>query len=532
MMKKELAHIALTIFGIFTLAVHGNAQELTEEFLAELKVLPLRSALARGIQKNLELQIQELNIPISRQEVTATEAEFDPAVDASFFSLEQKSPTGSSFSTEETFNLSRETGGDIGIRKKFTFGLQSRLSFEVSRSMNNSATDALRPQYHNFLILNLTQPLLRDFGTKVNTANLRISKNQVNQTVYNYMERAQRIASEIELAYYELAEALEVLRYRIESRELARELLRGNREKFERGLVPITEVQQAETAVAARDEQVVFARQQVEMVSNRLKDFLEIRPGDPLYGELFATEKIPGVDQSFPDLEKALAVALEKRPDLERQRIDIANRDIRLEFCRNQRLPRIDLEATLGVNGLSGGDRLITFGGTTASSPLVGDYLDSLSRMAEHDGYEWFVGLRFSYPLGNRAAKARFRRADWEKRQAIYRLKRLEGKVETEVKNALVAVVRSAERVRVAERFERLAEKTLEQEMERLKEGLSDTFHILDLQDDLIEACIRKTTALVDFHQGLASLYRAMGTNLERFRIIAEINMKEITHAE
>ena len=100
----------------------------------------------------------------------------------------------------------------------------------------------------------------------------------------------------------------------------------------------------------------------------------------------------------------------------------------------------------------------------------------------------------------------------------------------TDVKNAMVAVEGSLERVKVTEHFEKLAEITLEQEMERLKKGLSDTFRVLTFQNNLIEARIRKVTALVDFNKGLAGLYRAMGTNLARFNIVAELNGEEINY--
>jgi outer membrane protein TolC len=133
--------------------------------------------------------------------------------------------------------------------------------------------------------------------------------------------------------------------------------------------------------------------------------------------------------------------------------------------------------------------------------------------------------------LGNRAAEARYRRAGHEKRQALYGLKGLENTVETEVRNALTTVERGFERVQVAERFQQLADITLGQEMERLQEGLTDTFRILDFQAAVIEARLRKTNALVDFHQGLASLYRAMGANLERRGIVHTLENKEIPHA-
>ena len=516
------------IIGIFILVSSSHADEITGDILADTKLLRLRSAIARGIERNLDLKVEELNIPIGHENTVTNEADFDPTIDVSIYSLEDETPSASAF-TEGGLDIYRETGGTMGISKKFQFGLESRLSYDTLRSMNNSSVDALRPQYRNLLILNMSQPLLRDMGTNVNTADLRISQNAALQAVEGYTDKAQLIAEEIELAYYDLAEAVFIYRYRLESRKLAHELFQGNRKKFKAGMVPITEVQEAEAAIASRDEEVVFARQQVETSCNDLKDLLEIRPGDPLYGELFVTEKIPGEEQAYPNLGKAFALALEERPDIRVKYLEIENLDISLEFYKNQKLPRLDLEATLGANGLSGGGRPISFSGLSASSAWEGNYSDSLSGMADRDGYEWYVGLRYSCPLGNRASKAQYRIADKKKRQSIYQLKRLEGAIETEVKNSLVVIERSLERIRVSERFEELAETTLEQEMERLKEGLSDTFRILDFQDDLIGARIRKVRALMDFNRGLAGLYRAMGKNLDRFNIIAEYNNKVTT---
>lgn len=73
-----------------------------EKILTKTKVLTLRSALARG----------------------------------------EQGPTASAFSDED-FDMYRRTGGDIGIRKMFQFGLESQVSFEANRSMNNSSVDGI-----------------------------------------------------------------------------------------------------------------------------------------------------------------------------------------------------------------------------------------------------------------------------------------------------------------------------------------------------------------------------------------------------
>lgn len=506
---------------------HLYAEEYMEG-LDHWPVLTLQRALEQGLGKNLDLRVEALNVPIGKEDVTAEDALFDPTMDATLSGQTQKTPTASAFSGDD-FNLQRTYDGEAGISKKFRFGLDGSLSVQTSRDSNNSTIEGLDPQYRSFLVLGLTQPLLRDFGTGVNTTDVRIAETRLQQATLGTLSKAQGLAADIETAYYEMAQAIEVYRYRIESRNLAQQLLEGNREKFDAGLIPISEVQEAETAVASRDEQVLSARQQVETVGNRLKNLLEINWDDPMSREFYRTESLPGTDQVFPSLNEALPVALTSRPDLEQQRLEIVRRNIRLEYAENQILPRLDLNATLGANGLSGEQRSIEFAGV-ASDPnaQTGDYFDSVDRLADGDGYEWYAGVRLSYPLGNREAKARYRRSGLEKKQAIYGLKRLETTVETEVINGLIAVKHSLERVQVSRRFESLAETTLSQEMERLKEGLSDTFRILDFQDKVIEARIRKVTALGDFDKGLADLYRAMGTNLERLNIVYQMHNPEI----
>ncbi|MDA8162306.1 MAG: TolC family protein [Desulfobacteraceae bacterium] len=485
------------------------------------QVLTIREAIKSGIENNLDVKAEELGIPMGKEGVIASKSVFDPTLEASVGSTEQKNLSSTILSSDD-FNLYRDIDAKAGIKKRFLTGLESSISLSTLKSMNNSSIDELRPQYNDVIVLDLTQPLLRDFGKDVNSAHIKISEKQLMQAANIYLDRAERIAGRIESLYYDLALAEKTLTYRIDSKKLAQELLEANKEKFKAGLVPVTEVQQAETAIASRDEDIIQARQQVETATNNLLDLLGAR-NRAASQDWIKTQSLSASDmeQKLPAFDEALAVALKKRPDLEAQRFYVESKDINLRYYKNQRLPRLDLKATLGLNGLSGGDRPVSFLGNTVSSHLVGDYWDSVQNMTH--GHEWFVGMRFSYPIGNRGPEAMFRQADLERRQAVYRLKRLEDTVETDIKNALVNTHRGLERVKVAERFEHLAEITLSQEMDRLKEGLSDTFHILQYQNDVISAKIKKAAALADFNKGVASLYLSMGTNLDRYGIAAAV---------
>ncbi|HSH68785.1 MAG TPA: TolC family protein, partial [Deferrisomatales bacterium] len=464
-----------------------------------------------------DLRIDEIAVPIGRDEVIVAESVFDPELDASLDTQTRDTPTADPAGDDQS--LQRSTGAGAGIVKRFRSGFASRLGVET-RHTSGDPSGTLDPEYRGFLVLDLTQPLLRNRGAKVNTSDIRVSENRVRQATYDALDRAQRVGEDVELTYRDLALSQEVLGLRRRSRDLARELAQGNREKLEAGTVPITEVQQAETAVASRDEQLIAAKQAAEVAEARLKDLLHVRPEDALYAVTIQAEALPTIDTRYPGPAEALAAALEGRPDLLSQRVAIESQNVRLAFFDNQQLPRLDLAATLGVNGLSG----------WGSGSHEGPYGESWTDTAAGEGYEWFAGIRFSYPLGNRAAAARQRQAGLRKSQAICGLKRLERGAETEVQTALVAVRRGEERFRVAERFVSLAATTLEQEQQRLGIGLSDTFRILRFQDDVIEAKVRRATALAGFHKGLARLYRAVGNNLERYGIVYEIDSEEIPH--
>jgi outer membrane protein TolC len=515
-MKK---FVFIFLVGFAASVAHGGTNALT---LPAVKPLKLQDALILAIENNLDIKIRQMDIPISEDAVIAGESVFDPLLDASVLSSYASTPAYLASVLSKDL-IEDHRGVSVGIGKKSTFGLTSRLSAQTWRLDDTATAYQLLPEqreYRNYLVLELNQPLLKDFGRQINTTDLRVAQNQQKQFEFGYLSRINQIVRSVETTYYDLAKAMGLLKLQEESRELARTLLDNNRKKFEAGVIPVSEVQRAETALAGRDEMVLIAGQQVEIISDRLKDLLNIRDKDPVPGKKIDIDPVHKFDQALPEIEQAMAKAFQKRPELLQQAIEIEIRDIKMAYFKNQKLPRIDLGATLGLNGL-GAEKWTA---STPDSEYVGNYKDSLKSLTEGDGYAWAVGVNVAYPLGNRAAKARFRQAEQEKSRAIYQYQRIESACETEVKNAWINAKRSLERIDVAGRFESLAAVTLDQEMQRLAQGLSDTFRILYYQDDLIEAKIRKITAITDFNKGISDLYYATGDILDRHLMTARLN--------
>ena len=505
---------------LFFLIISFPAIQIANEidsFLSSAKPVELRELLIEGLEKNLRIQAEEINVPVQQENIVIADSRFDPTISSQVYANGKNDPSTALSSAVES-TLTQQQSAEAGIQKKFKTGLSADLGFTTYRSDYNPAADAISPQYNNMLLLNLTQPLLRDFGKEVNSTETRIAKNQVIQAMYGYKNRIREIAYQIESAYYDLLQAVSIYRYRIKSKNLASELVSANQEKFQAGLIPISEVQEAETAVASREELIVVAKQQIEIASNRIKDLLEIRSGREGNRVLFIPASMPKFATCTIAESSAQADAMQHRPDYLQMKKDLDIWQIRIAYNKNQLLPRLDLETTLGLNGLSGQTNFPA-GYAGPVNPHRGNYFDSYGNMLEGDGYQWYAGIKISMPLGNRAAEARYRQSDKQKVQTLLNLKRLEDSIETDIQNAQINMNRSLERIEVAKKFEQLAQMTLDQEMIRLQEGTTDTFRILNFQDDLIQSHIREISAEIDYHKGLSEFFFACGTNVDRYGI-------------
>lgn len=508
MIRKGLPVLLFSLLLLFN-AQAGNAAGNNSE---------LQGLLALGLAENLGLQAIKIDSLQAGEETVVQDARFDPELFASASHSENRSPAGT-LDIDPVQN--EQSRAEVGIRKNFSSGLTSSLSLATERVEGDY--EYLDPRYSSYLLLNLQQPLLRGSGLDINTTDLKIARNQQLQSQYLYLKRAQDLALQIEVAYYDLIKARHTELLREESRQLVVGLLEGNRAKLDAGVIPISEVQEAETALADRDLQLALSRQAREQVALQLDSLINNSIGAPKEFSAGFSDLSLDTPSLAPEFSTVYTTALEKRADLRSVELDLKSNGLRSDFLSNQTKADLDLVLSAGLNGLSGDER-------DGSAPVrnSGPYADSYDSMSNADGYQWSAGLVFSYPLGNRAAKARSGQAQLEERRSGYRKQELEQEIETEIRQRLTEMKRIGEQFTIAERLQSLADTSLKQEGRRLSEGLSDTFRILTFQGNMIDARIARLSALVEYNKSLARFNLALGTNLERHGIIARIEQKEI----
>jgi len=497
--------ISLVVLFVLSQPLAGYPEERDE--MQQPINLTMNEAIFMALANNLDIRIERLQPQIAETDVEAQKSVFDPSVTAegskSVSRRQTETVTAPLFTGAfEPFQDNIDVGA--GIQKKFSTGAIARLEFLNNRLKSNSAVQRFDPSYTGDLGISLTQPLLKDFGREFNLGQIVIAKNNKEISDFQFRKRVIDVISAVRAAYWDLVRAIENLDVAEQSVRQAQELLEINKAKVEVGQLAPIDVIEAEAGVAAREEAVILAEDAIHDVEDLLRALLH-SGGRTVWLGLPIIPKDRPFDARFSfALTPSVHTALENRPDYLQVKTDLENRLIGLKLAKNQVLPRVDLVASAGVNGLGE-----TYGDTLEE--LDGDY------------YDLRIGLRFEYPLGNRAAKSQVVRRRLERRQVELRLGDLEKNISLEVREAIRQVDTDFKRIKTTRVSRRLAEKKLEAEQAKFEVGISTTKDVLDFQIDLAVARSREVEALIDYNKSLVRLYQVLGTTLEESGITLDI---------
>jgi len=464
---------------------------------AQVMVLSLKESILLGLKNNLDIAIEGFNPKIREADVTVAKAVFDPAAFAEIFFSKSKVQNRSTLSTNPVTD-NEDIFGAAGIRQALPTGANYEVRYGTNR--NNTDTSFLQtldPAYLNDLALTLTQPLLKNFGVDVNRTAIKIAQNDREISGDRLRARVMDVVTLVQTQYWDLVFSLEDLKVAQRSLGLAKELSQLNRARVRAGVAAPVEVTQAETDVAAREAGVTVAVKQLRDAEDRLKVTLNI-PAQGDWGGPILPADPARFEPVSVDLPGGIADALQNRPEYRAAKVDLASRELNLRFTRNQLLPDLALEGSVGVNGLGG-----NFGKAN-------------EELSTGDFYEARAGLVFSVPLGNRAARAEFLKAQLGRDQAQVSLRGLELNITAEVREAVRRIERDAKLVDQTRAARVLAEEQLRIETKRLEAGVSTTFEVLRFQRDLAVAQSAEVRSLTNYNKSLANFDRVRGVVLEK----------------
>jgi outer membrane protein TolC len=463
--------------------------------------LSLVDAIQMALQHNLDIERQRFGPQIARTEVEQARAAFDPiaGLDASLGNRkvlpEQIIGVGGALLTQSLTIALTEIAPYFQQNIVTGAGYEIRFLHTREDISGNLRTVIPDPRYENIIELIFRQPLLRDFGITVNTAQIRQAQYAEQSAEQVVLQTILDTVFDVQQRYWELVFRLQDLGARQESQKLAEDFLAENKVRVELGTLAPIELVQAETQVKTRQGDVIVAVAAVREAEDQLKEVLNIPEtlGTWLI-RIRPTDSPPFVPVSPIALEEQIDLALKNRPDFVQSQLDIASREISREVARNQRLPRLDLEGRGSILAL--GER--------------GE--ESLTNLVETEGHEWLVTLRFQYPLGNRFARNELQRRNLELQQALVDQRLLKRTIVRQLRQAIRDIDTAMQRVEVTRAATALAQTQLEAEQEKFRLGLSTSFIVLDFQEDLTIARSEETRAVSDYNIALARLDQITGT--------------------
>ena len=513
--KVLLGCLAGSLFlGCPPLLANSTTGDLSHLIESEpVLTLTLAEAVLRTLDHNLDITVSKQERAVRMTDILFEQAKFDPTVTLSGRYDRTVVPVnrpifgfgGIGVANDPDNFDQNDTNVSLGMTQKLPSGADYDLTWDTNRnSVAGSNAFLFNPSYTSSLLFNLTQPLLRNYGTEVARVQINIAKNAAWIERYVFVDRVLQTVAQVEQAYWELVFARENAQVAKATMKAAQELMASNQAKVKAGILAQVDVLQAQAAVASRVEGVLIAQKGIRDQEDQLRQLFSASED-----ELRDTVVIVPLDRPTaikdPTIPKqAIDTALHQRPEVLQAQKRIESREFDTQLAKNQLLPSLDLQGSLGLGGLGNGVR------------------DTYGRNFNGNFYNMGAGMVLSYPLGNRSAESQFRRRQLEASQAQASLVNVRQQVIVNVKEAVRRVSTNFKRIETTRVARKLALRQLKAEQVRLNVGLSTTRAVLEDQGDLAVARANELRAVVDYNQALSNLRRSQATTLDRYGITLE----------
>lgn len=457
--------------------------------------LSLDDVLRTTLAANADIRTAALEVERQAAGVRVAHGAFDPSLAAGLTRLEERNP-GFGAQNVPGISESRTFTYSLGIDQPFRSGLVVSPALSFSRLDAGGEVTAMRNQAA--ATLGITVPLLRGRGGGLAVAGERaaVMLHSASQATLEHRRAAALLeAVEAYWGYVAAHARLGVLR---DAEERTARLLEQTRTLVAADERPAVDLLPLEANLASRRASRISGERAVLTARQGLGRAMGI--------EADAVRALPAPSTAFPDappggvaLDPAALVeaAVRARPDLEATRRQRQAAQDLLAGYRGQARPRLDLNLTLGYQGLEAGDELGRF-----ISPFY----------SELGGMHTRVEVTYDVPLRNRLAGGQAMESAAQERLAALAYAELRRQVSLDAAVALETLQRSAEELEQFGTAARLHARAVESEQLRYQLGTSTIFDIITAQDGLTSATLAEIDARSRYAAALARLRFETGT--------------------
>jgi outer membrane protein TolC len=409
----------------------------------------------------------------------------------------------------------------VGFTQQLVHGTTLSVDGTLNRQSSNSNNATYNPSYTSSVRYTLAQHLLRDRGRYVNTRQTIISQNSEKLTALQFETQVTNLLVQAQKAYWDLVFAAEDLKVKQRSLDIASQTLAENKMKVEIGTLAPIEVKQTESEVANRRQQLIQTTGSMVTNEDSIKKLISSETDPSLFLVRLTTMDTPRspASVSIPSLAEAVGIAMENRLELRQAAIELENRDIDIDYTRNQKLPVLDATLTFTQNGTGGTRTPRTNLGQEATAIIPGGIWNAFGQLFSYDYRGYSLGFVFTMPLSNKVAKAEHERALNERRISESQLDTTRQQIALEVRNALTQIQQAQASIEQARVARELAQERVDAEQTKFNLGTSTLRFVLEEQRNVAQAETTELQSLVTFTKAVVDLDRAMGLTLMKNNI-------------
>lgn len=466
--------------------------------------LSLAESISLALDANLRIRQQRLDPKIRAAELEAAKGRFNPVFSSGTGFSGSQQPASNPFLAGAP--VQTNTGQDflLGFDDPLRTGGSYGISLTNNRATSNSQFQAINPAFRSALTLDVVQPLLNGFRVSPDISAVALADNDRRISDLRLQAELIRTLSDVQTSYWELVFALRNLEVRQLALRQARDLLRRSERLREEGKGTISDVYQAQSAVASREADEIAAEAAVEDAQDILNRLIHPEEFHAASQLSITPSDAPSVVEIAANLQESTATALRARPEVVAARTDLKNRDELVRLAENQRLPRLDVEGSLSLNGLGG------------------KFDDPLSQLGKAEHRAWHVGLALRVPFEGQGRDAELERFRIEREQARIALQDIEQQVLADVRIAVRQLETGKRRLDATRAAEDFARQALTVEERKHELGLTTSHDLLELQSDVAQAATNHLRAMIEHRLSLAALERAQGITLNVLGVSSE----------
>jgi outer membrane protein len=503
---------------VVTVPVSAKARRAVPIPSGEKIELSLQQTVALTLQNVLDLDVASYGLDEARFGIQSARGAFDPYVQLDLGATDSQNATASRLQSSET----KTANGNFTFAGLLPFGTTYAVGWN-NRRLDQAIPGftTVNPTYSSGLTGSFTQPLLRNFGRAVNERFVVQAKLARDSSGYDFVRAVQSAIQLSEYAYWDLVYAVENLRAKQEALDRAKDLNRITKIKIDVGALAPIDVVQTEVTIAQREQDIITAEGLIGDAQDRLRRLLNVQSQPDWSRPIVPTDRPTreSLREGFQaDVEAGVKRAMETRPEVRQALISVESKKVTRAYTRNQLLPRLDVSGSYGFNGLGAQAQVQNPDGTIT----VLNYSDAVQDIFHRTYPSWSLGVSVVVPIGNNVARGNnaVASADLELSRTNFAITK--ANLQVEVRAAARAIDTAYRSVQAAAKARELAERNLDAEKKKYENGMTTSFQVAQIQNDLTTAITSELQAIATYLKDITAWHKSVGDILEVKGVVIE----------